>query len=290
MYLDLLFLLNLVVHYFLLLFTARLFHRQAACGRLLGGAALGAMAVLMVPLQLPPWFNAAVILAAPLLMIFIAFWPLRPLETLSFWGAFFLASFTLAGALTALLSLDLPRRLFRFTGGLLLVAGVCLALYLLFGLLRPILEDKKWQKLWQAELLVAWRGKEKAVPAFLDTGNRLRDPFTGSPVIIVDYRSLEGLLPPQVYRCLADEAAEPWSALEQLPDPALVRSFTLIPCRGLSRRGELLLGFRPDAVAFLEDGRSRPLGVQVYLGLTRQGFGPAAEYRALLPPELLRTG
>ena len=64
MYLDLLFLLNLVVHYFLLLFTARLFHRQAACGRLLGGA-LGAMAVLMVPLQLPPWFNAAVILAAP---------------------------------------------------------------------------------------------------------------------------------------------------------------------------------------------------------------------------------
>lgn len=290
MYLDLLFFLNLVVHYFLLLFTARLFHRQAGFGRLLAGAALGALAVLLVPFQLPPWFTAAVILAAPLLMILAAFWPLRPLETLYFWGAFFLLSFTVAGALTALLNFDAPRRFFKFPGGLFLIAAICAAIYLLLGLLRPLLEEKKWQKLWQAELLVAWRGKEKTVPAFLDTGNRLRDPFSGFPVIVVDYRSLEGLLPPQVYSCLADEGAEPWSALERLPDPALARSFTLIPCRGIARRSEILLGFKPDGVAFLEGGRSRPLGAQVFLGLTRHGFGPAAEYRALLPPELLRTG
>lgn len=48
MYLDLLFFLNLVVHYFLLLFTAKLFHRKVGFGRLLAGAALGVPAVLLV--------------------------------------------------------------------------------------------------------------------------------------------------------------------------------------------------------------------------------------------------
>ena len=112
-------------------------------------------------------------------------------------------------------------------------------IYLLFVLLRPFLEDKKWQKLWRMELLVAWQGKEKIVPAFLDTGNRLRDPFSSLPVIVIDYRSLEGLLPPPVYRCLADGRAEPWSALEQLSDPALARCFTLIPCREMCIRDRL---------------------------------------------------
>ncbi len=290
MYLDLLFFLNLVVHYFLLLFTAKLFHRKVGFGRLLAGAALGVPAVLLVNFPHPKWLTVAVILAAPLLMILFALRPLRPMETFYCWGVFFLASFTVAGALTAILNFDLPRRLFNFPSGLFLIAGTCILIYLLFGLLRPLFEDKKWQRLWRAELLVAWQGKEKTVPALLDTGNRLRDPFSGFPVIVIDYRSLEGLLPPQVYSCLAKEGAEPWSALEQLADPALARSFTLIPCRGIARRSEILLGFKPDGVAFLEGGRSRPIGTQVFLGLTRHGFGPAAEYRALLPPDLLRAG
>ncbi len=290
MYLDLLFFLNLVVHYFLLLFTAKLFHRKSGFGRLLAGAALGALAVLLMPFPHSQGVAAAMILTAPLLMVLTAFWPLRPLETFYFWGVFFLTSFTVAGALTALLNFDAPRRFFALPGGVLLISGVCIVIYLLFILLRPLLEEKKWQKLWQAELQVAWRGKEKIVPAFLDTGNRLRDPFSSLPVIVIDYRSLEGLLPPPVYQCLAEEGAEPWSALERLADPALACCFTLIPCRGVGRRSEILLGFKPDSVAFFEDGRLRPLGTQVFLGLTRRGFGPAADYRALLPPELLRAG
>ncbi len=290
MYLDLLFFLNLLVHYFLLLFTAKLFHREAGFGRMLAGAALGALAVLILPYPRPPGLALAVILAAPLLMVLTAFWPLRRLEILYFWGVFFLASFTVAGAVSALLNFDAPRRFFTSPRGVLLLLGVCAVIYLLFVLLRPFLEDKKWQKLWRMELLVAWQGKEKIVPAFLDTGNRLRDPFSSLPVIVIDYRSLEGLLPPPVYRCLADGGAEPWSALEQLSDPALARCFTLIPCRGVGRGSEILLGFKPDSVAFFEDGRSRPIGSQVLLGLTRRGFGTAAEYRALLPPELLRAG
>ena len=288
MYLDLLFFLNLLVHYFLLLFTAKLFQREAGFWRLLGGAALGSLSILILPLPHSPALVALLIPAAPLLMVITAFRPLRLPELFYFWGAFFLASFLLAGALSALLGFPALRRLFTSPGGILLIFAVCVLLYLLFGLLRPYAEDKKWQKLWGIELQVIWRGRERVVPAFLDTGNRLREPFSGHPVIVIDYRSLEGLLPDLLYRRLADEGTEPWSAMEQLTDPALVRSFALIPCRGIDCRSEILLGFRPDEVAFFENGRKQQLNDGVFLALARQGFGPAAEYRALLPPELLR--
>ena len=290
MYLDLLFFLNLLVHYFLLLFTAKLFQREARFWRLLAGAALGALSVLVLPFPHSPALLALLIPAAPLLMLIAAFGPLRLPELLYFWGAFFLASFILAGALSALLSFSAPRRLFASSSGALLIAGACIVLYLLLGLLRPFAEDKKWQKLWGIELQVTWRGRETVVPAFLDTGNRLHEPFSGRPVIVIDYRSLEGLLPELLYRRLSEAEAEPWSALEQLADPALARCFALIPCRGIDSGSELLLGFKPDEVAFLDKGRRRRLGAGVFLALTRRGFGPAAEYRALLPPGLLRAG
>ncbi|MFY9257771.1 MAG: sigma-E processing peptidase SpoIIGA [Dethiobacteria bacterium] len=290
MYLDLLFFISVVMHYFLLLFTAKLFHRKMSRGRLLAGASLGALAVLLLPYPHPTGLTVTVILLAPLLMVSAAFWPLRFPEILFYGGAFFLVAFTVAGAITALLNYTPLRLFFASPRGSLLLFGTCTALYLLFVLLRPFFEEKKWQKLWRVELQVAWQGKKKIVPAFLDTGNRLQDPFSSLPVIVIDYRSLEGLLPPSLFRHLADEEAEPWSALEKLSDPALACCFTLIPCRGVGRGSEILLGLKPDDVVLLEGGRSYSLGSGVFLGLTRRGFGPAADYQALLPPSLLRAG
>lgn len=290
MYLDLLFITNMLVHYFLLLLTARLFYRQASAGRLLAGAALGASAVLLLPFSPPAGVAFAVILAAPLLMVLAAFWPLGWADLLLCWGALFLFAFMLAGAVSALLNFESARRFFAAPGGILLLLGSSAALSRLLVLLRPFSEDKKWQKRWQVQLEVAWQGKKKMVPAFLDTGNRLRDPFCSFPVIVVDYRSLEGMLPPPVYRVLADERLEPWSALGKLPDPALARHFTLIPCRGVGAENQLLLGLKPDYIILHEGGESRSMESGLFLGLSRQGFGAAAEYRALLPPELLRAG
>ncbi|MGB4125745.1 MAG: sigma-E processing peptidase SpoIIGA, partial [Dethiobacteria bacterium] len=96
MYLDLLFFISVVMHYFLLLFTAKLFHRKMSRGRLLAGASLGALAVLLLPYPHPTGLTVTVILLAPLLMVSAAFWPLRFPEILFYGGAFFLVAFTVA--------------------------------------------------------------------------------------------------------------------------------------------------------------------------------------------------
>lgn len=290
MYLDLLFFFSLLIHYFLLLYTAKLFHRRPGFWRLSAGAALGALSALVSVVPPNPVLTAAVILLAPLAMLTAVFRPFSRRELILLWAAFFLVSFMTGGAVTALFSLSGPGHLNSpFRGAALLIA-VCVMLYLLLGLLYPYLEEKKWQKIGRMTLLVTWRGQEKEVPAFLDTGNRLKDPFFRLPVIVINYRSLEGMLPPAVYCRLSDISAEAWTVLQELEDLSLARCFTLVPFRGIGSRREIMLGLRPDAVVISCGEQSWHCGPQAVLGLARHSFGSAAEYQALLPPDLVKAG
>ncbi len=290
MYLDLLFLLNLTINYFLLLFTAKLFRRLPGFWRLAAGAILGALAVLLLKLPHYPALTMTATLLLPITMVAAVFWPLRWLELFLLWGAFFLVSFMTGGAVFALAMLKYPGDLVRPPQGIALLLGVCLGLYLLLGLLRPYLEERRWQNIWKAELLVTWQGREKKLSAYLDTGNRLREPLSQRPVIVTHFRSLEGMIPSSIFHHLSDPALEPWMALQDLEDLSLARCFSLVPFSGVGARGGMLLGFKPDTVIISRGNRQWQLGSHVILGLTGRGFGPVAEYQALLPPELMQAG
>lgn len=291
MYLDVLWLVNLLLNYAMLLLTAKIFRRFPGVKRLFLGALLGALAVPVLLLRHYPAIPLAGTLIIPVIMVFIVFRPVRWLDLLFMWLTLFLVSFMAGGAVYAL-STMLSRGEHGALGpgnlaGLLIM--VCLALYLLLGILRPYLEEKKWQKLYRVNMSIVWRGKEKVVAAYLDTGNRLRDPFSQRPVIIINFRSLEGLLPSPVYQTLGDKDNEPWVALQDLEDDSQAGCFTLVPFNSLGEQGGMLLGFKPDAVTLSRGEMIWPVDSGVILGLSRRSFGPGAEYQALLPPDLLQA-
>ncbi len=291
MYFDLLLFLNLLVNYLLLLITARLLRRRPGLWRLLAGAAVGAAAVGVLLLPGLPWVIPSAVILVPAVMVPVVFWPLHRTELPLIWGAFFLVSFTAGGVVVALTQLlELQRSGLEGWRGLGVLVLACLFLYLSLGLLRPYVEERRWQHSLKALVRVSWDGKVAELPALVDTGNRLREPFGQRPVIVVDFHSLEEVLPREIYRSLSDPALQPWEALERLADPSLARSFTLIPARGVRGEETMLLGLRPDAVAVDLGGRTRTLDTRVILGLHRHGFGPVAEYRALLPPEIMAAG
>ena len=290
MYWDLLLLINLTINYFILFVTAKLFRKQPGIPRLLIGAASGALTALLLKLPLYPALILTMTAATPIIMIIFVFWPLRCLELFILWCAVFLVSFLTGGAVVALSQAHSPGSSIAPLPGAASLFLACLLIYIALSLLRPYLEERKWQRLWQLSLLVSWQGKEKQVSAFLDTGNRLREPFSQRLVIVVHYRSLEGLLPPEVYRFLSNPEVEPWDILPHLVETAQACCFTLIPYSGLGARTGMLLGFKPDAVTISRGERSWCYESSVVLGLTRRSFGPVAEYEALLPPELLQSG
>lgn len=72
-------------------------------------------------------------------------------------------------------------------------------------------------------------GQSRAVRVLHDTGNTLRSPVTGQPVLVLEQTSLGGLLPPEVERIVTRRAPARRSAMAQLHATDLGRRFSLRP-------------------------------------------------------------
>lgn len=287
MYIDLFFLLNLAVDYWLLLVMSKLLFREPGILRLMAGATIGAGAAVLVACWPNFWLHLTAVLAVPAGMLLLVFRPLHWRVAVISWLVFFLVSFLTGGAALALQGLCMP------AGGtdqrvlVVILISACVILYLVPSRARSFLEEKKWQQRLKLKLLVRWQDKQKVISVLLDTGNRLKDPVRQRPVIIVDFQSVAELLPPEVNRRLEDPRVESWEVMQELQEHPLARFFILIPFQSLGVGEQLMLGFCPQEVTVFSGYQHWSLGSKAVLGLHRRGFGATAEYQALLPPELI---
>ena len=97
MYLDLFFLLNLAVDYWLLQVMARLLFRKPGILRLAAGAILGAGVAVIISNQAGLWLYPVAVLVLPVGMLLLVFGPLHWPVVLFAWLVFFLISFSTGG-------------------------------------------------------------------------------------------------------------------------------------------------------------------------------------------------
>ena len=252
-YLDRLFLLNLLIDYLLCLLSARvcglvLKRRRYALAGLLG--AVYAVLVLLPGLR----FLGGVVgkLAAAALMAAIAFGGEQ--HALRCGAVFLCVSAAFGGALWAL----------SLAGGypvfdarvLLLSFALCYAgLELLFRG-RARLPDRP-----RTEVCLALGGRESRFMALIDTGNALTDPATGSAVMLACPHALSPLFPG------VDLSADPVTLVSL---PTLAGRLRLIPYSAVGGRG-LLAVFRPERLTVGGEER-RDLLVAVSPAAQGDGF------------------
>ena len=253
-YLDLLFGLNTLINYLLLRGSAALGGYPAKPGRLAAAAGLGglyAVAAVLPGLQGLQGMAFQAICAG--LMLLAAFgWKRNTVKQ----GLFFFAlSFALSGAV--LLAVQIVEPDCMFLGGRAYYAVSTPALLLLSGLSYAL-----------AAVVLAGcgahtggdivtvrltlDGRQISLRALRDTGNTLRDPLTGQPVLIVSRRALPRLLPGLTQTETLDDPAGLLPALSwQYPK----LRFCLVPYRAVGVETGLLLAVR----CRLQEGKhSRP--------------------------------
>ena len=240
-YLDSLFLLNLVIDYLLLSCSAIVCGLSVKRLRYLAGALIGAGYAVAAVLPgcgflSSPWMK----LASALLMALAAYGCEKSLLRcalvfLSVSAAFggFLYCITLAGGYPAF---DMRT--------LLLAFALCyLLLSLLFGY-RVRRNDRR-----RVEVELSLGGKTVRFMALVDTGNELRDPISGAPVLLVCPHAVEALFVGHEELLHRD----PVSFLEGADRlPILKGRVRLIPYSAVGVTG-MLGAFRPDSI--LVDGR-----------------------------------
>lgn len=202
-YVDVLLVVNLYINYFLIRGTALVLRRNTAPVRIIAAAGVGAAGSLMI---LAPDIHPAICVVIRLcfgaLITFVAFGRQKRIDFLISALAFLLVSFAFGGGMTALWNLAAPPFMYMRNGTayfdipIIAAAVITAAVYGGFRLFRRIAERRKPQC--RAVVKIRSGGNEVTLDGLADTGNSLRDCFSGKPVVITSLNKAAGVVPEQV--------------------------------------------------------------------------------------------
>ena len=262
-YLDVLLLSNLWADYALLRTAARLTHTPLGAKRGLAGALTGAasaLTILLPPLPLPICLGMRVLLA--LIICAVAFGIRNPRHLLRQTAVFLAVSLFFCGILYLLATLRKPSGWYQ--QNTVIYADISLMTLLLgtaaasgISVLLARRNASAPQKGYRLHLRIG--GQDYLLPALADTGNLLRDAFTGKPVVICPVSAFPA-----------------W--LQQYPDAesaaASCKGFRMLPVQSVTGQ-RLLPAFQP-AYAAVQQAESRSeQPVDVLIALTSETGTPA---------------
>lgn len=271
-YIDLLFLLNLIANYLLLLAAGRLAGAALRRWRIGLGAALGALYAALIFLPGLGWLALwPCKLASGAAMALVAYGGERRLLRVTV--LFFGASAALAGAVLGLellgsRSLTLAHGVFYSKLDLRLLLLVFVASYFVLSLFFRRTGRQVGREL--ARLEVELESGSRTLTALVDTGHSLTDPGDNRPVVVVDAWALAGLLPDWA------DPAEPIASVERC-HAAGGRQARLIPYRAVGVECGMLLALRARDVTV----NGRPLG-RLLVALSPTALDDGGGYQALI--------
>lgn len=240
-YIDILFILNLFVNYFILLAVEKLCRSDTRFYRRLLSAALGGLYSMSIFIDMHFIVSLLARIAFAATMVLTAFGYRNIKRFLRLIAALFCVSFIYAGIMMAVWLLIRPSNMYVNNGvvyfnisPLILIVSTLIC-YLLLMIIRkfmkrPLASSKFYR--------ISVKGENTAVvlKALLDTGHALTDVFSDLPVIVAEYEAVKSIIPED-----AREYFKMQNGIETVPD-ALKSRIRLIPYKSVGGSG-LLPGF-----------------------------------------------
>lgn len=274
-YVDSLFLINLIINYILLLVTAKICAAHLTRLRLLGGAVLGACYSVAVVLPLTPFLaNPFLKVAVGILMVLAAFGGQARIIRLAL--VFFAVSVAFGGAVMAASLLG--------GGGLYggLLTPVNLRILVIAFVVCYIILTLVFRRAGRhrgggiVPLKLRHGDREVSMRALVDTGNALTDPLTGRSVIVAGVADVTMLFPQGVRKTVAGlKLKDAVKVMEELASEGI--RFQLIPYSAVGTAGGMLLAFKPDEIVV--DGKNK---TGMLLALSPNSVSEGGTYSALL--------
>lgn len=271
-YIDVLFLVNLVMDYLLLLVTGKLLKCTATHTRIFLGSLTGALLyclVFVLPITIPAVKGLLIHGVAGSLMILVALRPKGRNAFIKCFASLYLGAFLLGGVVNWL-SPYLKTGFFR---NFLLL---CVLSYGIICLILKVYDYFRGRMKKFCKVVLFNNGRRHITTGLLDTGNCLTDPATGQKVHVVEYAAARELFTGQELRRLEEmyqyQAAETAASEER---------FHYIPFHSVGKSDGLLPAVTIDQMGiFLEDReiqKKRPV-----LAVCRDRLSSAGEYQIIL--------
>jgi len=297
-YLDVLFLENLVVNYLILVVTSKFLKRKTSNLRLFIGALVGAAYV--IPMILFPgikfYYTVFAKFLLSLAIVAIAFSPEKPVAFVKTLAYFYVSTFIFAGAAFAFLYFNqnggfvkngIVYVFWQSNWTVLFFALSVITVFIIIKICWELVQQRFARDNLLVPLRIAFENKSVDVDALIDTGNSLHDPLTNMPVVVVEFRALKEILPSEISVIFDQYREDDLVGITDIISGSRWYSrFRLIPFTSLGKENGMLIGFKPDYIQIGKEEERKGI-YDVIVGIYNRSLSKNERYRALLNPELV---
>lgn len=289
-YLDVVIIENLIMNSIIIYATAIITKSKIKHIRILISSLIGAIySVLSYISNLAIFSNLFTKILLSIIMVYIAFNP-KDIKTLGkITLLFYLTSFVFGGVAFALIYIIKPQNILMKDGLFLgtyplktiFLGAIVASIILITGF--KVVKSKFSKKDMFCNINIKIQGKEKNIKVMVDTGNLLKDPISGMPVIVIEHTELYDILPKEILNNLEKILG---GDLEEIPENIkneYLSKLRVIPYSSLGKQNGMLLGIKADEVKVEEE----IIKNNVIIGIYNKALTKRGEYNGLIGIELI---
>ena len=278
-YLDVLFCVNFIIDYIILVSVKKFLMLNIRRIRLLCGAAVGGLSSFCVLLpSMPAWLSMLFQGTSAVLLTAAAFLPTKRVIWFKASAAFFFISFCFCGLMTAILILFSPQNVVVRNNTVyigispVMLVAMTLICYMIMRIIFRITGRSMPQQM-KCRVKVSYKGKTVETDGTIDTGNTLHEPFSGECVIVSKAELFRQILDAEYFMKLSKEGSIP-------------EGVRLVPFSSVGGCG-VIPAFKPSSVKIINN--STESEVSAYIALCSDK-NMTNEVNMLIPAELIMKG
>ncbi|MBR3720412.1 MAG: sigma-E processing peptidase SpoIIGA [Clostridia bacterium] len=296
-YLDIVLLENVLMNYIIIFATGIVLKGDCMKWRILFGSIIGAVYTVVMYLDIIPIYSSFIMkIVLSIVIVYVSFKPRSAKKLIKDLVIFYLVSFVFGGCVFALMYFLKPQmaqiRNGVYVGAypikVALVGGLVafIVVQVSFQLVKTKLSKK--DMIYEVQIFI--NEKSVVVKALLDTGNLLRDPITGFPVIVVEHKSLNCVLPEKVLNNIGKILGGDIEELGKDEEfSKTISRFRMIPFSSLGKQNGLLLGIKADCINVISDEKIDKVNNAI-IGIYDKSFTKNGAYTAIFGLDMLEQG
>ena len=291
-YLDIIIVENLIMTYIILYATGLISKSKISHSRLFLASSIGSIYAIMEYIsRLNIYSNIFVKIILSIVIIYIAFYPQNVKSLLKKLVLFYLTTFTFGGVATYLIYVLKPQNIIikngMYVGTYVLKVifiGAIVGTFILIIAFK-FAKNKITKKDMICKVKIKLNGKEIVLDTMVDTGNMLKEPLTGNPVVVVEKTSLYDLMPKEILNNTELILGGDFGKIPENIKNEYISRLKIIPFSSLGKQNGMLIGIKPERLEVINE-QSEERKDNAIIGIYNKSLTKRGEYNALIGIDL----
>lgn len=292
-YLDVVIVENLIMDAIIIYATAIVLKVKIRHLRIIISSLIGAIySVLSYISDLEIYNNLFLKIFLSIVMVYIAFSPQNIKTLMKQILIFYLTSFLFGGVAFALIYVIKPQEILMKNGLFLgmyplktVFLGAIVATAILITAFK-VVKSNITKKDMMCNVSIELNNKTVNIKTMIDTGNMLKEPISGLPVIVVENTALYELIPKEILDNLDDILGGDFQKIPDDIKSTYIAKLKWIPYSSLGKQNGMLVGIKADKAIVEKDDQVIEHD-NVIVGIYNKSLTKRGEYRGLIGVELL---